>query len=227
MLHYIGSSVSLLETIDFVLDLTAHANDIEIQRTILVADNKLFESSNGNKERLINPSLSYLRRLDSISVVNVDSISELLNFLYVLCSPLPQEGVSETKHRIIVIYGLLEKLAKSLLTISNDDGESFYEKDQNTALFINHVCHNLYNMSFFNNWKIYLGDPRNIDLEKHLKHWGYDQYLWNLNIPNTNRTLKSFDDLHNSGSFGSDIEKTIVDNAVPLGLVLSKWMVPI
>lgn len=223
MLHYIRSSVSLLETIDFVLGFTVHENDIELQRTIVVVDEMLFEH-NSNKKRLINPSLSYLMRLDSISIVNVDSISELLNFLYILCNSFPTPDVPETKHRIIVIYGLLEKLAKSLLTISDDGGKSFYEKDQNTALFINHVCHSLYNMSFFNNWKIYLGDPRNFDFEKHIKQWGYDQYLWNLDIPNTDPILASCDGLHHSGNVGYAIEKPMVNNTVPLGLVLSKWM---
>lgn len=223
MLHYIQSSVSLLETIDFVLGLTVHENDIELQRTIVVVDETLFEP-NANKKRLINPSLSYLSRLDSISIVNVDSISELLNFLYILCDPLPKHDVLETKHQIIVIYGLLEKLAKSLLTISDDDSKRFYEKDQNTALFINHAFHTLYNMSFFNNWNIYLGDPKNNDFEKHIKQSEYDQYLWNLDIPNTDPTFAPYDGIHNSGSVGYAIKKSIVNKAVPLGLVLSKWM---
>lgn len=226
MLHYIRSSVSLLEIIDLVLGFTVHENDIEPKRIIIVVDETLFES-NANKKRLINPSLSYLRRLDSISIVNVDSISELLKFLHILCDPLPKPGVSEIKRGILVIYGLLEKLAKSLLAISDDGDKKFYEKDQNTALFINHVCHNLYNMSFFNNWKICLGDPRNNDFEKHIKQSRYDQYLWNLDIPNTVPSLVSCDGLPNVESFGHAIDKIIVNDAVPLGLVLSKWVITV
>ncbi|CCE85812.1 Piso0_005447 [Millerozyma farinosa CBS 7064] len=226
MLHYIRSSVSLSEIIDFVLGFTFHENDIDPQQIIVVVDETLFET-NANKKKLINPSLSYLRRLDSISIMNVDNISELLNFLHILCSPSPKSGVSETKRGILVIYGLLEKLAKSLLAISDDDGKKFYEKGQHTALFMNYVCHNLYNMSFFNNWKIYLGDPRNNDFEKHIKQSGYDQYLWNLEIPNIEPSSMSYNGLHDTGSFKHAIDRIIVNDAVPLGLVLSKWVITV
>lgn len=185
-------------------DFSHFANDIlnyDSNASIIVIDPEIFETP--SLILLSDKDTEYLRSLERVNVILVESLLELFELLESTIRGEPNI-LTSTETKILGFYGVFLFIFKSKL------GDGDYSAQSLNALF------NLfYNLSFYRGMRIYITDNGNGSGYKN----GSVPLIWNFTLPNTKNDS---DSVKQNGEITEDKGRKPL--YVPFRLVISKWI---